>query len=62
MNKKYYRRFKINDLSKKGISLDEKNISVEFLNATLIISYIKPKEILDEELKVIEKKKKIKKN
>lgn len=61
MNKKYYKRFKINDLSKKGISLDEKNISVEFLNATLIVSYIKPKEILDEELKVIEEIKKIKK-
>ena len=61
LNKKYYKRFKINDLANRNISLEEKNISVEFLNATLIISYLKPKEILDENQKVIDEIKNIKK-
>jgi hypothetical protein len=38
LNKKYYKRFDIPDLKRLKIPLDEKNLKVNFMNNTLIIS------------------------
>ncbi len=37
-NKKYYKRFNIPDLVRAKIGLDERNLKVNFMNSTLIIS------------------------
>jgi hypothetical protein len=37
-NKKYYKRFEIPDLKRVKLALDEKNLKVNFMNNTLIIS------------------------
>lgn len=51
LNKKYYKRFTISDLKRSGLKIDPKNISVEYMNNTLIVSYTKPDVILKEEKK-----------
>ena len=52
-NKKYYKRFNIPDLERLKINLDENLMKVNFVNNTLIISYIKPKEALDAESEIL---------
>jgi hypothetical protein len=51
-NKKYYKRFNIQDMKRLNIPIDPNMISVEYLNNTLIISYLKPEQILIEENKI----------
>ena len=53
-NKKYYKRFNIPDLERLNIKLDESLMKVNFVNNTLIISYTKPKEILESEKEILE--------
>ena len=53
-NKKYYKRFNIPDLERLNIKLDESLMKVNFVNSTLIISYTKPKEILEAENEILE--------
>ena len=53
-NKKYYKRFNIPDLERLNIKLDESLMKVNFVNSTLIISYTKPKEVLDAEKEILE--------
>lgn len=45
-NKKYYKKFNIEDLDRIGIDLDKSNLSHSFANNTLIITYAKPKEFI----------------
>ena len=52
-NKKYYKRFNIPDLERLNIKLEENLMKVNFVNNTLIISYIKPKEALDAESEIL---------
>ena len=52
-NKKYYKRFNIPDLERLNIKLDENLMKVNFVNNTLVISYIKPKEALDAESEIL---------
>lgn len=61
LNKKYYKRFTISDLIRNNIPIDPKQISVDWANNTLIVSYNKPKIILDEENKIQLEIKRIKK-
>ena len=53
-NKKYYKRFNIPDLERLNIKLDETLMKVNFVNNTLIISYTKPKEVLDSEKEILD--------
>ena len=53
-NKKYYKRFNIPDLERLNIKLDESLMKVNFVNNTLIISYTKPKEVLEAEKEILE--------
>lgn len=58
-NKKYYKRFSIPDLVRLGINLEEKLLSVNFINSTLVISYKKPKEVIESEKEILEEIRKI---
>lgn len=60
LNKKYYKRFTITDLIRRKIPLDASSLSVEFLHGTLIISYAKPDQVLQDDKKIIQEIKKIK--
>lgn len=60
LNKKYYKRFTITDLIRRKIPLDASSLSVEFLHGTLIISYAKPDQVLQDDKKIILEIKKIK--
>ncbi|CAH8443269.1 unnamed protein product [Schistosoma rodhaini] len=48
-NKKYYKKFNIPDMTRMGLPLNEKSISLTHANNTLLISYKKPDEILENE-------------
>ena len=52
-NKKYYKRFNIPDLERLNIKLDENLMKVNFVNNTLIISYTKPKEVIESESEIL---------
>ena len=58
-NKKYYKRFNIPDLERLNIKLDESLMKVNFVNSTLIISYTKPKEVLESENEILEEIRKV---
>lgn len=45
--KKYYKRFDIPDLKRLKINLEESSLAWKYQNNTLIISYDKPKHILE---------------
>lgn len=45
-NKKYYKKFSIQDLDRVSMGLDKNNLSHSFANNTLIITYSKPKEFI----------------
>lgn len=60
LNKKYYKRFSIPDLIRKKIPLDASLLSVEFQHGTLLISYTKPEQILQDEKKIVLEIKKVK--
>jgi len=50
-NKKYFKRFDIPDMKRKGLVLEASSLSWNHLNNTLIINYKKPAPILiDEEV------------
>lgn len=51
-NKKYFKRFCIPDLRRIKRKLDPSDLSVEYANSTLVISYTKPNEIPAEEKKI----------
>jgi len=53
-NKKYYKRFNIPDLERLNIKMDETLMKVNFINSTLIISYTKPKEVIEAEKEILE--------
>ena len=48
-NKKYFKRFSIADLKRDGKSLDESQLAYEFRAGTLVVSYRKPRYILEKE-------------
>eukprot|EP00899_Mesostigma_viride_P009989 jgi/Mesvir1/18992/Mv18953-RA.1 len=50
-NKKYFKRFNIPEMDAAGIPLSEDELSWEYANNTLIISYSKPKAIIAAETK-----------
>jgi hypothetical protein len=52
-NKKYYKRFNIPDLERLNIKLYENLMKVNFVNNTLIISYTKPKEVIESESEIL---------
>ena len=52
-NKKYYNRFNIHDIERLNIKLDENLMKVNFVNNTLIISYTKPKEVIESESEIL---------
>ena len=52
-NKKYYKRFNIPDLERLNIKIDENLMKVNFVNNTLIISYTKPKEVIESESEIL---------
>ena len=58
-NKKYYKRFNIPDLERLNMKLDESLMKVNFVNNPLIISYTKPKEVLEAENEILEEVRRI---
>ncbi|XP_077679454.1 protein DPCD isoform X3 [Eretmochelys imbricata] len=59
-NKKYYKKFPIPDLDRFQLPLDAAALSFTYANATLIITYRKPQEILAAEEELQKELKKIK--
>ncbi|CAG03352.1 unnamed protein product [Tetraodon nigroviridis] len=59
-NKKYYKKFAIDDLDRCQLPLDCSALSFTHANNTLIVSYKKPKEILILEQELLKELKKIK--
>ncbi|XP_022355111.1 protein DPCD isoform X1 [Enhydra lutris kenyoni] len=59
-NKKYYKKFSIPDLDRYQLPLDESVLSFAHANRTLIISYRKPKEVLEAESELQKELKKVK--
>ncbi|KAI5763329.1 DPCD protein [Gulo gulo luscus] len=59
-NKKYYKKFSIPDLDRYQLPLDESSLSFAHANCTLIISYRKPKEVLEAESELQKELKKVK--
>lgn len=54
-NKKYYKRIDVQDLQRLGLAMDEDLLSWTHQHSTLIISYTKPKEVVqDEQVKLAE--------
>ncbi|CAF0885037.1 unnamed protein product [Adineta steineri] len=58
-NKKYFKRFSIADLDRLNLPLEESNLAYSHANNTLIITYKKPKAILDFEKTVHDELKKL---
>ncbi|CAF3613875.1 unnamed protein product, partial [Rotaria sp. Silwood2] len=56
---RYFKRFSIADLDRLNLPLEETNLSYSHANNTLIISYKKPKAILDLEKQVHDELKKL---
>ncbi|KAH3705294.1 protein DPCD-like [Dreissena polymorpha] len=59
-NKKYYKKFRIPDMERCNLPLQQASISVAHANNTLIVSYKKPPPILDMEKALQEEFKKMK--
>ncbi|XP_076105082.1 protein DPCD-like [Mytilus galloprovincialis] len=59
-NKKYYKKFDIPDMLRAQIPLDQNSLSVAHANNTLIVSYKKPKAIIDMEKQIQTEIKKMK--
>ncbi|XP_060082437.1 protein DPCD-like [Ylistrum balloti] len=59
-NKKYYKKFGISDMERIGMLLSQDNINTAHANNTLIVTYKKPKEILEMEKKISEEMRKLK--
>ena len=59
-NKKYYKRFSINDLKRRKMNIEPEKLKVEFLNGTLVISYAKPEIFLEENKAILNEIKRIK--
>ncbi|KAM3865442.1 protein DPCD [Diretmus argenteus] len=59
-NKKYYKKFGIPDLDRNQLPLDSSALSFTHANNTLIVSYMKPKEILTLEQELLRELKKLK--
>ncbi|XP_052102341.1 protein DPCD-like isoform X2 [Mytilus californianus] len=59
-NKKYYKKFDIPDMLRAQIPLNQDSISVAHANNTLIVSYKKPKAIIDMEKQIQTEIKKMK--
>ncbi|XP_038678021.1 protein DPCD isoform X1 [Scyliorhinus canicula] len=59
-NKKYYKKFNIPDIDRCRLPLDSSALSFTHANNTLIITYQKPKEILQLEQEVLWELKKVK--
>lgn len=58
-NKKYFTRIPIPDLDRCGIQLDSSLLDYDWANATLVITYQKPVQILELERKEKEERKKL---
>lgn len=52
-NKKYYKRFGIPDLARLGLKLQDASLSWKHQHNTLIISYLRPVEVLEQEQKLL---------
>lgn len=48
-NKKYYKRFEVPEMRRLGRKLDEEALTYSFADATLLVQYAKPLEVLREE-------------
>ncbi|XP_062579092.1 protein DPCD-like [Saccostrea cucullata] len=59
-NKKYFKKFPIPDMDRAQLPLEQKALSIAHANNTLIITYKKPKEILQMEKEIQEEFKKLK--
>nr|XP_012624812.1 protein DPCD isoform X2 [Microcebus murinus] len=59
-NKKYYKKFSIPDLDRYQLPLDDSSLSFAHANCTLIISYQKPKEVVEAESELQKELKKVK--
>ncbi|KAK7109088.1 protein DPCD-like [Littorina saxatilis] len=59
-NKKYYKRFDVPDLDRMQLELRQDQISIAHANNTLIVSYQKPREVLDMEKQLQDEFKKMK--
>lgn len=53
-NKKYFKRIDIPELKLHGIAMDQTKISWKYQNETLLIAYLKPEVIMEEEAIKIE--------
>ncbi|GMH44874.1 hypothetical protein BSKO_12831 [Bryopsis sp. KO-2023] len=54
VNKKYYKRFKIPELDILGIEYEGRRLSFSHANNTLIVSYSKPSQVLEQEKRDLE--------
>ncbi|XP_021355879.1 protein DPCD-like isoform X1 [Mizuhopecten yessoensis] len=59
-NKKYYKKFSIPDMERVGCLLTQDSISTAHANNTFIITYKKPKEVLEMEKKIAAEMKQLK--
>ncbi|XP_044521440.1 protein DPCD isoform X2 [Gracilinanus agilis] len=59
-NKKYYKKFSIPDMDRYQLPLSSSALNFAYANCTLIITYQKPKEILDAEEELQRELKKVK--
>ncbi|KAF7663407.1 hypothetical protein LDENG_00211410 [Lucifuga dentata] len=59
-NKKYYKKFSIPDLDRSQLPLDSSSLSFTHASNTLIVTYKKPKEILNLEQELLNELKKLK--
>mmetsp|Transcript_32779 Transcript_32779/g.84663 ORF Transcript_32779/g.84663 Transcript_32779/m.84663 type:complete len:153 (-) Transcript_32779:73-531(-) len=48
-NKKYFKRIDLRDLQRSGLKCDPSSVEWNYANRTLVINYIKPREILQVE-------------
>ncbi|XP_051837226.1 protein DPCD [Antechinus flavipes] len=59
-NKKYYKKFSIPDMDRYQLPLNSSALNFAYANCTLIITYQKPKEVLDAEEELQRELKKVK--
>lgn len=50
-NKKYFKRIDIPDMRRLGLKLDERNLSWKLQYNTLVVSYQKPRQVIDAEIR-----------
>eukprot|EP01064_Diplonema_japonicum_P031326 TRINITY_DN5557_c1_g1_i1.p1 TRINITY_DN5557_c1_g1~~TRINITY_DN5557_c1_g1_i1.p1 ORF type:complete len:200 (+),score=32.59 TRINITY_DN5557_c1_g1_i1:23-601(+) len=59
-NKKYFKKILVPDMLRGGLALEQSSLSWTHAHNTLVVSYVKPKQILQEEAAAADERKKMK--